>query len=84
MPAHEFTHLLAKPGINFMMQTLFLLALSASQKRIKLHLLITIDAQGLGLGAHDLIKKTSIVFHMSKLSTNSTCIQSLLTSEQPL
>lgn len=66
-----------------MMQTSFLLALSASQQLIKPHLLITVDAQGLGLGPHDIIKKMSIFFHTSKLLTNSTCVPSLFTSEQP-
>lgn len=57
-----------------MMETFFLVVLSASQKQTKPHLLITIDAQGLGFGPHDIIKKTSVVFHMSKLLTNSACI----------
>lgn len=58
--------------------------LSASQKQIKLHLLITVGVQGLSLDPHDIIKTTSIVLHVSRLLANSTCIQSLFTSEQPL
>lgn len=58
--------------------------LSARQKQIKPHLLSTVDAQSSGVDAHDVIKKTSIVLHVSRLLANSTCIQSLVTSEQPL
>lgn len=36
-----------------MAQTLFSLVLSASQKQIKLHLLSTVDVQGLGLDPRD-------------------------------
>jgi len=62
MPLHEFTHLPVKPGISFVVQTLFSLVLSANQKQIKPHLLSTVDAQGLGLDCLMLIRKLLLSF----------------------